>query len=114
MRISDWSSDVCSSDLASAGSGRRGGSASHSLHGQPGSALRFPARRSSGWRLPPAAGTAFRAGQQRSPAEEDRKSDVKGKSVAVRVEPGGDRIITKKKNNHPVIHTAKTNTKTKY
>src|SRR3546814_14153021 len=95
MRISDWSSDVCSSDLA----------------------VRRPAaaRGAGGDRLPAAAdgaivrggagdgGGAGRGIARRKAARHrgvgawrDRKSVVSGKSVSVRVDLGGRRIIKKK------------------
>src|SRR3546814_1536628 len=99
MRISDWSSDVCSSDLL--------------LDCLPGDGLRHlePFRAAD-----PAAGDAGNQvpgsgipEQDRDPvdlhhleqhghdgAEEDRKSVVSGKSVSVRVDLGGRRIIKKK------------------
>src|SRR3546814_15005196 len=91
MRISDWSSDVCSSDLAEAGA-RRGAAARDSR--APEARLRRADRRLAEARpaadaLPP----AVEAGGG------DRKSDVSGKSVSGRVDPGGSRII-KKKNTH--------------
>src|SRR3546814_10676563 len=52
MRISDWSSDVCSSDL---GRGSRPGCAS----------ARRRHRSSAGWRRPPAAALSRRAGRGR-------------------------------------------------
>src|SRR3546814_19292913 len=83
MRISDWSSDVCSSDLD-----RRGA---------------WPLRR----RDPAALHAAQRDGRprrgrrRRLPADpqpgRDRKSVVWGKSVSVRVALGGRRSITNKK-----------------
>src|SRR3546814_15219556 len=79
MRISDWSSDVCSSDLLRAG-GRR-----DRRRDAPGQ-RRGAAPRRRGRRL--------RRGRRRT----DRKSVVSGKSVSVRVDLGGRRII-KKKNN---------------
>src|SRR3546814_6336335 len=86
MRISDWSSDVCSSDLpvtaadaaialgvdrvlSSGGAAERGASASHSCTPTP------------AWMSP-----------------SDRKSVVSGKSVSVRVDLGGRRIS--KNNTH--------------
>src|SRR3546814_14896749 len=69
MRISDWSSDVCSSDL----------------HAEPMSlddALRL-------------AETRAPELQAREAGLEDRKSVVEGKSVSVRVDLGGRRIIKK-------------------
>src|SRR3546814_14448496 len=76
MRISDWSSDVCSSDLPCGGSGRR--ARSHPSGFRP---PRRSRRRSS----------ADRAGSWRR--SEERRV---GKSVSVRVDLGGRRIIKKK------------------
>src|SRR3546814_18719985 len=95
MRISDWSSDVCSSDLL------------------PRSRLR-PARDAALWRPWPQRARAHRARslQRRTPARLcrkrleshlwraallDRKSVVSGKSVSVRVDVGGGGIVKKKK-----------------
>src|SRR3546814_7754398 len=86
MRISDWSSDVCSSDLSaswrsSARSGvvtRRRTPAGEAVRGR-GAAAEPPLRRETG---------AHQVG--------DRKSVVEGKSVSVRVDLGGGRIMTKK------------------
>src|SRR3546814_14196383 len=95
MRISDWSSDVCSSDLVVAvpqdrhlaGRGREFVAFAplfprlvierhdHFLEGKAGQLARQPAAQ--------------------RPA--DRKSVVEGKSVSVRVDLGGRRIIKKKK-----------------
>src|SRR3546814_10937129 len=78
MRISDWSSDVCSSDLGRA-----------ARPTAPGRARGRPGRR------------ARRAGRRRPRAcRADRKSVVKGKSVSVRVDLGGRRIIKKKNTKH--------------
>src|SRR3546814_18434994 len=80
MRISDWSSDVCSSDLrrARVRQTRRG-------------AVRRQARAAAGeCRRLPVAGNR---GSERGP---DRKSVVSGKSVSVRVDLGGRRIINQK------------------
>src|SRR3546814_16196829 len=87
MRISDWSSDVCSSDLRRAG--------------RP----QYP-RLSVARRARPARGHAAGARDLRhaqlaaepgSRHRADRKSVVEGKSVSVRVTLGGRRIIKKKK-----------------
>src|SRR3546814_16138695 len=72
MRISDWSSDVCSSDLVS-----------------PASAP--PARRSAGGQRSAARDRRPPAAQPRD--DGDRKSVGQGQSVSVRVGPGGRRII---------------------
>src|SRR3546814_13534024 len=85
MRISDWSSDVCSSDLPAARSlGLR-----HRLPGE-GRAGGLQARPRDG-RLTDRDGKPIRAG-----LTGDRKSVVEGKSVSVRVDLGGRRIIQKK------------------
>src|SRR3546814_15900963 len=81
MRISDWSSDVCSSDL----------SCTRSATSTPARSGRRPAARRS----------SFRRWRR---ARTDRKSVVSGKSVSVRVDLGGRRII-KNKNEHKLINT---------
>src|SRR3546814_20602414 len=87
MRISDWSSDVCSSDLR-AGAGR------------PVQARRLHRRRTV------CAGRARqRAGRRHRRCPPDRKSVVEGKSVSVRVDLGGRRILKKKQTNHDEEHT---------
>src|SRR3546814_15060328 len=92
MRISDWSSDVCSSDLH----------AHSALHTSQ------VATRNHGWWL--VVDADLETG--RAPVHEldgalgldggnssvDRKSVVSGKSVSVRVDLGGRRVIKKKKN----------------
>src|SRR3546814_13832400 len=97
MRISDWSSDVCSSDLPSPCPGGPG-----LLQGQRLSGVadhRAVPRRT----LPPGAQHQCRQpGQEpscgRAPGAGggDRKSVGRGKSVAVRVDIGGSRSIKKK------------------
>src|SRR3546814_19524515 len=107
MRISDWSSDVCSSDLLRPKAplkgrniwrnGPRSGclqAASHfSRRGDRAACLhdRFP----SGRRLREQPASA-RPTLKRRPSDLDRKSVVSGKSVSVRVDPGGRRLIKKK------------------
>src|SRR3546814_8547183 len=91
MRISDWSSDVCSSDL--------GGRAGLVPGGGP-CALAVGAGRQGGT-APCAPGR--RRGRTAADidahdAAGDRKSVVSGKSVPVRTDLGGCRII--KKNKH--------------
>src|SRR3546814_19856726 len=102
MRISDWSSDVCSSDL---GTQTPAPPASHvdiSIGMLRHAAAGMPAwrRPSAGARTPPRH-TAFPgyAG--------DRQRVVQGKSVSVRVDLGGRRIIkihTDPKNNRLSHH----------
>src|SRR3546814_21184371 len=104
MRISDWSSDVCSSDLLATGSGSPG-----TPTGQP-----SPAAPSVDDRQHDARRVVLRvmdcvnrrdtgrfveiiAARIEIALIGDRKSVVSGKSVSVRVDLGGRRIIKKKK-----------------
>src|SRR3546814_13613300 len=75
MRISDWSSDVCSSDLR--------------IVSGPGSGVKFT--------LDDHTRVIIGPNSTISVDELDRKSVVQGKSVSVRVDLGGRRIIKKKK-----------------
>src|SRR3546814_16142266 len=112
MRISDWSSDVCSSDLVASRhrAARRGRAGRYG----GGGALPFGLRRRGTDRgRPPGAARGGGAepaapppGQCRAslarratllPSGRDRKSVVSGKSVPVRLDLGGRRIIKKKK-----------------
>src|SRR3546814_13721307 len=111
MRISDWSSDVCSSDLRGRGEagrsrgdgkGRDPGAAGVPVGARPsagdlpgdGEAARAPAGRC------PAAGRAAGAETEDGTATQARKSVVQGKSGSVRVGLGGRRIIKKKIEKH--------------
>src|SRR3546814_17979709 len=100
MRISDWSSDVCSSDLPTAASC----STPSGLKRE--SAKFFAPVMLSGT---PVFGRKFRRGNLSWPASfagrhRDRKSVVSGKRVSVRVDLGGRRIIKKKKQNkHEIL-----------
>src|SRR3546814_17985868 len=113
MRISDWSSDVCSSDLANFGlffrghDGRGAGMAGLlAVLVAPFAAMivqmaisrtrEYGADRAGGEISgnPRVLASAFR-----KIAGGDRKSVGEGKSVSVRVNIGGRRIIKKKKNN---------------
>src|SRR3546814_16981257 len=104
MRISDWSSDVCSSDLYYRGSAerralrrsprlRRLGKLSAWDSAGPRRSRRGYARRSPCGSSPDCRHR--RSGPQ-YPWSCDRKSVVWGKSVSVRVDLGGRRIIKKK------------------
>src|SRR3546814_13536037 len=97
MRISDWSSDVCSSDLARADAARR----TTDVPGPPpvaGVEGPLPHRLLRlGRQPPPVPRRRRRDPPRRRPAREERKSVVAGKSVAVRVDLGGRRFIKKKK-----------------
>src|SRR3546814_14751086 len=95
MRISDWSSDVCSSDLAPAAQSLPGGSA-------PG--MRVRVLHHARWRNPP--DSSAHTGLHRHALAcagllRDRKSVVSGKSVSVRVDLGCRRII--KKDTYPLF-----------
>src|SRR3546814_16339671 len=92
MRISEWSSDVCSSDLAR-------------LEELPGRRLTIIRRRTgANARNRPRHFPPPSARRRRSPA--DRQRVVSGKSVSVRVDLGGRRII-KKKTTHITTHLHK-------
>src|SRR3546814_18141407 len=89
-RISDWSSDVCSSDLGASPALRRRGA--RNLRSRPASVPRpgkppHPARPCARSRQTPSSGR---------PCPGNRKSVVSGKRVSVRVDLGGRRIIKKK------------------
>src|SRR3546814_14408881 len=89
MRISDWSSDVCSSDLRRyrPGEWRQGRGRQHRQWRHRRRQRRpRPRHRGRQWRRPPG----------------DRKSVVSGKSVSVRVDLGGRRIIKKKKKTQSI------------
>src|SRR3546814_14818801 len=95
MRISDWSSDVCSSDL-----GQRTASSRRAAREDRGSNDTADARRhreNRRVRCRHRASLAYRG---------DRKSVVWGKSVSVSVELGGRRMIKKKINNSEREQTA--------
>src|SRR3546814_14825927 len=99
MRISDWSSDVCSSDLAGVldlvaigqdevlERGLRG--AVHAPEGARGARDRGGERDH--------AGAVRRAKHRIERAQQDGKSVVEGKSVSVRVEPGARRTMQQQK-----------------
>src|SRR3546814_15279504 len=90
MRISDWSSDVCSSDLH----GRR--CRQMSAIPDPDDAADLLRVLGHGVRL--RLMTALVEGERSvGDLETDRKSVVYGKSVSVRVDLGGPRIIKKNK-----------------
>src|SRR3546814_7532247 len=100
MRISDWSSDVCSSDLALVAivvlAGHvhlppaRTGRQDQRARAQRGAVLEHDLVQ------PAFLGGGHERGR-RLEVHQDRKSVVAGKSVSVRVDLGGRRIIKKKK-----------------
>src|SRR3546814_15268108 len=108
MRISDWSSDVCSSDLTAGdleppGPGRArvvGDRAAGRprVHARPGPHTLD--RRAGGGADGGGAGDGrgHRGAETRLRGDEARKSVVEGKSVAVRVDLGGRRILKQTRN----------------
>src|SRR3546814_20289349 len=99
MRISDWSSDVCSSDLVL---GLASGEAEHTcltveeiLHQREVRVEHVEPRIADD-------GCRRRRGRCRA-----RKSVVSGKSVSVRVDLGGRRIIKKKRSSKISLHLSK-------
>src|SRR3546814_17939117 len=110
MRISDWSSDVCSSDLVvTTGNFAYSSSKSHAKRCLLlGDAYAFVD--------PVFSSGVFLAMQSAFVGSEtvDRKSVGQGKSVSVRVDLGGRRIIKKKQIRGPTAqnHILQINTKT--
>src|SRR3546814_17963044 len=107
MRISDWISDVCSSDLVGKSEIEGGHRILQPIEGQ------IPSQQAEGPRPrfesvdPPARMSCGFAKLDRVPAYVDRKSGVSGKSVSVRVDLGGRGIIKKKKNKKQRVHRHK-------
>src|SRR3546814_19103369 len=111
MRISDWSSDVCSSDLAPRPAQTEPASDRHRT-ASPGTVHRRIACFLRHGRASPVTDAYRPGGRSGAPAapcgspglgvgfkgvRRDRKSVVAGKSGSVRVDLGGCRIIQKKK-----------------
>src|SRR3546814_18200332 len=109
MRISDWSSDVCSSDLfvlLHLGAGGDAEAPARALVqelGLQGHYLfaGFQAGIEDLYRLMDVFVLSSRHEALGTSVLEDRKSVVSGKSVSVRVDLGGRRIIKKKKQKYP-------------
>src|SRR3546814_16637179 len=115
MRISDWSSDVCSSDLAadpiwvSANAARDTARYTRGLLyvGAIGILVGFATIGAAVWAGQHAKRAAIEAGKSANAAiasheafvSADRKSVVSGKRVSVRVDIGGRRSIKQKKRN---------------
>src|SRR3546814_17234521 len=107
MRISDWSSDVCSSDLTLRAREYRGchthrfrRSAKNQHRCRTRACGKYGARPFSVCPAPPTRDAAPNVASRRrydQASASDRKSVVWGKSVSVRVDLGGRRIIKKKK-----------------
>src|SRR3546814_13575431 len=89
MRISDWSSDVCSSDLP-----------------QPASSSASPASSTCMISARRCGSSRCDCGHSRyaQPAATDRKRVVSGKGVAVRVDLGGRRILKKKTTRNTCVY----------
>src|SRR3546814_12521960 len=110
MRISDWSSDVCSSDLPfrpvvvnefSRWANLQLTSA-HPEQTPPGCGAtdaQKPATSGDMRATVPAAAPELTTAVREAAAHSDRKSVVEGKSVSVRVDHGGRRISKKKSTN---------------
>src|SRR3546814_17503065 len=105
MRISDWSSDVCSSDLQCPEAGDGEQYAQHAP-GELGQGLWDDAHGalSAGGGASSASGAGVVAAAVAAVAllpSADRKSVGSGKSVSVRVDLGGRRILKKNKTRDP-------------
>src|SRR3546814_17952449 len=103
MRISDWSSDVCSSDLM-CGEWLTVGDYSAWCVAKVDDWPMMPGVLPTHWRPLPASPTPH--------PHTDRQSVVSGKSVSVRLDPGGRRIIKKQKNRSSQIHQSPMNIRT--
>src|SRR3546814_11979560 len=95
MRISDWSSDVCSSDLAVVEEQVMDVAEAAALGGDVVVAKLLDAANHGG----SSEGKGFARGQRRLRVRRDRESVELGKSVSVRVDRGGRRHMKEKKNN---------------
>src|SRR3546814_15399780 len=98
MRISDWSSDVCSSDLRGGGSEIIGetGILVHQCAVMLPGLLRQCIHPLAPAVFTPVGRARAQGGAQYRTGSLDRKSVVSGKSVSVRVDLGGRRIIKQK------------------
>src|SRR3546814_20973332 len=106
MRISDWSSDVCSSDLESRFQTIVTQSSAQANTHSPGGAINQPffanntqgsIQQVSSTTSIAVVGGGFIPVSKKNGENADRKSVVKGKSGSVRVDLGGRRAIKKKK-----------------
>src|SRR3546814_17360300 len=112
MRISDWSSDVCSSDLSPIFA-----ISSNSPSAILAEALSASIRTARRGERVSVGMSSLRAGEavlQGTTASltRDRKSVVSGKSVSVRVDLGGGRLITQKIKKNQDNSSRKHNTRT--
>src|SRR3546814_18833242 len=95
MRISDWSSDVCSSDLFGLATLSQGG-AQAAASSIPVTVVQPNVGQQDKWVGSKADANFAKLARLTTP-KEDRKSVVLGQSVSVRVDLGGRRIIKKQK-----------------
>src|SRR3546814_14643493 len=107
MRISDWSSDVCSSDLHH-GVNRQ----QRAEQGRQQPHVDTRQRR----RAQPHGDSGHEQEGPKAPEEDkgDRKSVVEGKSVSVRVDLGGRRIIKQQITRRTTDYTSSTTTNKKH
>src|SRR3546814_13590620 len=104
MRISDWSSDVCSSDLVQTETRHADRRAGRDL-GQRQRQSRDAHQYRRDGDTEQQGKNQNRSAHRQIERGEDRKSVVEGKSVAVRVDLGGRRIIKKQQlNNNSILN----------
>src|SRR3546814_15441456 len=99
MRISDWSSDVCSSDLAAQQRQRSVHDEGRDARPHLGIVLGESLLGDAGVLPVEPVGMGEPDCGRRLPGRLDRKSGVEGKSVSIRVDIGGSSKIKKKKLN---------------
>src|SRR3546814_14991308 len=97
MRISDWSSDVCSSDLDEIALGRAIQHLAVGIHDLKFHSKQRPRRRSGLQGRSPRQGRDHRTARFGLPPGEIGRASCRDRVVSVRVDLGGRRIITKKK-----------------
>src|SRR3546814_19434228 len=97
MRISDWSSDVCSADLGPEDADRQEGDnrEQENPQAEPRSLMQGGLDLGGEVEVAPALGGAHEANSCSAAPAVDRKSVVQGKSVSVRVDLGGRRNLKK-------------------
>src|SRR3546814_20258917 len=114
MRISDWSSDVCSSDLdvlrhhSPALAQRADRAERDEIAGRDDAVDVLPARQELGGRAFGRFEDEVDADIERGIESQDRKSVVSGKSWSVRVDIGGRPYIQKKKDKYKVKYNLET------
>src|SRR3546814_13906259 len=100
MRISDWSSDVCSSDLADAIDAATDAATAEAAADAAEAAADAAAAVEVSDEAMEAGEAAVAAAAEEATVQEDRKSVVTGKSVAVRGNLGGRRSIKQQKRQY--------------